>query len=184
MAESDAREPRQEGQQESSASENTREGRYIPYSGGSAGWFENSGVMKSERRNNYGFHVEMELPEVRRKLFERWGPNEERRQAGPRSRRQLPINVLRDGESTAMRTWDINARGIRLQFTEPPRLSNGDEVSIEVLGGPEGEVRTLLDAQVIWVEELGSTRPVWNVGLFFPYISAESAVVLNEILHR
>jgi hypothetical protein len=81
-----------------------------------------------------------------------------------------------------MRTWDINNRGLRLQFTEPPRLSNGDEISVELLAGPEGEVLTLLDAQVIWIEELGTTRKLWNVGLFFPYISAESAVTLNALL--
>jgi hypothetical protein len=167
---------------EAAKAETTAQGRYIPYSGGSAGWFENSGVLKSERRNNYRYQEEMERPEVRRKLFERWGPSEERRQAGPRTRRQLPIHLLREGESTPMRTWDINNRGLRLQFTEPPRLSNGDEISVELLAGPEGEVLTLLDAQVIWIEELGTTRKLWNVGLFFPYISAESAVTLNALL--
>ena len=50
---------------ETPAAEETPHGRYIPYSGGSAGWFENSGVLKYERHQNYQFHREMDLPEVR-----------------------------------------------------------------------------------------------------------------------
>ena len=34
----------------------TPEGTYIPLSGGIRGWYENSGVMKSEARSGYGFH--------------------------------------------------------------------------------------------------------------------------------
>ncbi len=35
----------------------TYKGRYIPYGGGSLGWFENSGVLKCEKGNNYKFHT-------------------------------------------------------------------------------------------------------------------------------
>lgn len=167
---------------ESAGGEMTQGGRYIPYSGGSAGWFENSGVLKSERRNNYQYHAVMDLPEVRAKLFMRWGPQEERRGGIPRKRRELPVNLLWEGSSVPMTTWDINNRGIRLQLTEAPSFSEGSELSVEVLGSPEGESRVLLDAQVIWMEEIGTTRKVWNVGMYFPNITAEAAVTLRELL--
>ena len=170
------------GEQESISADLTPRGRYIPYGGGSAGWFENSGVLKSERRNNYLFHREMDLPEVRSKQFERWGPAFNRREGGPRERRELPINVLREGSSTPMTTFDINNRGIRLQLTEPPDMAIGDELNVELLEAPGGRVLTLLDAHVTWLEQAGATRRVWNLGLFFPYVSPEAAVTLNELL--
>ncbi len=159
----------------------TPSGRYIPYSGGSAGWFENSGVMKSERRNNYQFDKEMDLPEVRSKQFQRWGPAFDRR-TGDRKRRTVPINLLKEGSSTALTTWDINNRGIRLQFETPPALVIGEQVSVEVLDAPGGAVLAMLDAQVIWLVQMGATREVWNVGLFFPFVSAETASLLAQLL--
>jgi hypothetical protein len=173
--------PAQETEQDPRAAEQTAGGRYIPYSGGSAGWFENSGVLKSERHNNYRFHQEMDLPEVRSKQFQRWGPSFDRRGTG-RTRRTLPINVLREGRSTPMTTWDINSRGIRLQFSEAPDFAQGDEVSVELLEAEGGKVLALLDAQAIWIEQTGATRDVWNVGLFFPYVSAEASAMLTQLL--
>lgn len=157
-------------------------GRYIPYSGGSAGWFENSGVLKSELRNNYGFRAEMDLPEVRTKQFLRWGPSFERRGGTPRKRRQLPIRLLSSGETRELTTFDINNRGIRLQFAEPPGMKVGDEFGVEVLDAPEGSMRIMLQAEVIWMDQASGTRDVWNVGLFFPEISADSAAQLTTLL--
>lgn len=168
--------------EESISADLTPRGRYIPYSGGSAGWFENSGVLRSERRNNYLYHQEMDLPEVRSKQFERWGPTFNRRAGDPRRRKEIPINLLQEGRSTPMITFDINNRGIRLQLTELPDLAVGDELSVELLDAPEGTVLTLLDANVTWLQQAGATRQIWNVGLFFPYISPEAGVTLNEIL--
>jgi len=161
--------------------DSTPRGRYIPYSGGSAGWFENSGVMKSERRNNYQFEKEMNLPEVRAKQFLRWGPAFDRRK-GDRKRRTVPINLLKEGSSTALTTWDINNRGIRLQYDTPPALTIGEDVSVELLDASGGKVLALLDAQVIWLEQTGTTRELWNVGLFFPFVSAEIASLLSQLL--
>jgi hypothetical protein len=171
------------GSEERIPADLTPHGRYIPYGGGSAGWFENSGVLKSERRNNYKYHEEMDLPEVRSKQFLRWGPAFDRRDGTPRKRRQLPINLLREGSSAAMTTWDINNRGIRLQFTESPNMAMGDAMSVELLDAPGGKVLTMLDANVIWLEQGGAMREVWNVGLFFPYVSAEAGVTLNQLLN-
>jgi PilZ domain len=167
--------------QKPARSEATASGRYIPYSGGSAGWFENSGVLKYERHNNYQFHREMDLPEVRSKQFERWGPAFDRRQ-GDRRRRELPINVLREGKATGLTTWDINNRGIRLQLASEPAFGKGDSVSVELLDAPGGKALTLLDAQVVWFEQVGTTRAVWNVGLYFPYVSPESGTILTQLI--
>ena len=43
-------------EKESIRAETTKDGRYIPYSGGIMGWFENAGVLKCEHPNNYRYH--------------------------------------------------------------------------------------------------------------------------------
>ena len=166
---------------EAKVPEQTPGGRYIPYSGGSAGWFENSGVLKSEQRNNYHFDKEMDLPEVRAKQFLRWGPAFDRRQ-GDRKRRSVHINLLKEGSSTALTTWDINSRGIRLQFDTSPTLAIGEQVSVEILGAVDGSPLALLDAQVIWMDQVGETRQLWNVGLYFPMVSAEISAAVMQLL--
>lgn len=161
--------------------EATRSGRYIPYSGGSAGWFENSGVLKSESRSNYRYHEEMDFPEVRGKQFLRWGMGTDRREAA-RRQRKLPINLVLGERSVAMTTWDINERGVRLQLTEDLGLEVGRDLTIELLEVADEASVLTLDGQVIWTEQAGSTRPVWNVGVFFPYVSAEDAAALKSRL--
>lgn len=150
------------------------EGRYIPYSGGSAGWFENSGVLKSEQPNNYRYHVEMDRPEVRSRQFERWGPSFDRR-GDPRKRHQLPINLVRNGVRTAMTTWDINTRGIRLQLADAGGLASGENLQVELLDLPGGQPVLTLDGQVVWAREEGTTQKLWNVGIFFPSITHDEA---------
>ena len=163
------------------SSEATPSGRYIPYSGGSAGWFENTGVMKSEQRNNYRYHQEMDLPEVRARQFLRWGTGEERRESG-RKRRQFPLNLVLGDRTVAMTSWDLNERGLRLQYTEDLNLTLNGDVTVELLDKQDGKPRVIVDAQVIWVEIGQSTRSVWNAGLFFPYVSAEDTAVLRRFL--
>ena len=166
---------------EPATTDSTRRGRYIPYSGGSAGWFENSGVLKSERANNYGYAEEMDFPEVRGKQFLRWGMGDDRRSSA-RRQRKLPVNVVLGERTLAMTTWDINERGVRLQFTEDLGLEVGRDLTIELLEEAGGAPRQTLDGQVIWLEQGGSTRAVWNVGVFFPYVSAEDAATLRTLL--
>lgn len=155
--------------------------RYIPYSGGSAGWFENSGVLKSEQPNNYQFRVEMDRPEVRSRQFERWGPAFDRR-GDERKRHRLPVNLVQGSTRTAVTTWDINTRGIRLQFTEPTDLKAGEQLQVELLDVPEGSAVITLDAQVVWVEESGATHRLWNVGIYFPTMTADDAAVMTDQL--
>lgn len=155
--------------------------RYLPYSGGSAGWFENSGVLKSERFNNYRYHVEMDRPDVRSRQFERWGPSFDRRR-DIRKRHQLPINLVQGDVRTPLVTWDVNTRGIRLQFTERTNMVVGQDLKVELLDVPEGEPVLTLDAQVVWVEESGATHELWNVGIFFPTMTSADTAVMTEQL--
>jgi len=166
---------------EAETTEQVPGGRYIPYGGGSAGWFENSGVMKSEQRNNYHFDREMDLPEVRTKQFLRWGPAFDRRQ-GDRKRRTVHINLLKEGSSESLTTWDINSRGIRLLLETQPALTIGEQVSVEILDQAGGTALALLDAQVIWLNQTEATHTIWNVGLYFPMVSAEISSTLRQLL--
>jgi hypothetical protein len=164
--------------------DSTQQGRYIPYGGGSAGWFENSGVLKSEHRNNYRFRQEMDLPEVRAKQFLRWGETANRRAGSPRAERKLAINLVQGGTSRQVLTQDMTDRGVRLQFMDEANLSEGENCIVELLSPGDNAVLASLDAQVIWVEEERLKRSVWNVGLFFPHPSAESLAVLGSLLGR
>jgi hypothetical protein len=165
-------------------SDSTQQGRYIPYGGGSAGWFENSGVLKSEHRNNYRFRQEMDLPEVRAKQFLRWGEAADRRSGSPRTQRKLPINLIQNGASRQVLTQDMTDRGVRLQFMDEANLSEGENCTVELLNPDDNAVLASLDAQVIWVEEERLKRSVWHVGLFFPHPSTEDKAALGKLLER
>ena len=159
--------------------ETTPSGRYIPYSGGSAGWYENSGVLKSERRNNYRYYVEMDLPQVRGKQFLRWATEAGVRGGG--SQREVSLNLVLEGRSVALTCREINERGLRLQVMEDLELAVGGTVTIEMLDAEGGTPTLVLDAEVISLASAGTMRQVWTIGLFFPNVTPEASAILRTM---
>ena len=171
------------------------QGRYIPYSGGSMGWFENQGVLNCERGNRYRFHTVMESEYVRAALFQRWGVETDKRRAH-RIAKDNSINVMMSDESvpeTAFRidapqgplvgrTRDVSHYGMRMQFDKPVKLSRGDEVTVQLLGTDARETMLELPAKVVWIKREVLVKPVWYVGVAFPKLTADTERFFGEFL--
>jgi PilZ domain len=172
-------------------------GRYIPYSGGSMGWFENQGVLRSERGNNYRFREAMESEYVRAALFQRWGQITDKRSAR-RVAKQNSVNVLMSDEAvpeTAFElrtaagvlsgsTKDVSHYGMRMQFSQAVQLSKGDEVTVQLLARAGGEVALELPAKVAWIKREVVVRPVWFIGVAFSQLTDETERFFAEFLER
>ncbi len=159
--------------------ETTPDGRYIPYSGGIMGWFENSGVLKKELPNNYRFHTMIDAGSVRRKLFERWGSGEKvNRRISTRHDLDDQVEVtLAWGDLTARgATQDFSTHGLRLQVEQDGELglSKGDEIQVQIFDKPEGGEKLFdIPSQVMWVTHAGRKRPTWSLGVAFMEIPFE-----------
>lgn len=165
------------------AEESTSEGRYIPWSGGIMGWFENSLVLKNEIANNYLFYTVMESDTVRSKQFERWGDRFNRRGARGRKRKSLNITILTEGaKNISGSTQDISSHGIRLQFLEEVGLDKGHACTVQVHKGDTPEVLLEVRSKVVWVEKVGRVRSVWNIGLTFLDSSTEQVDIIKELV--
>jgi len=171
-------------EEQKQSGEVTREGRYIPYGGGLLGWFENSGVPKNERGNNYKFHTAVDNQLVRRKLFERWGDHINRRaEQRIEIKRDIAVTIVTSAGSFESLTKDFSAHGLRLQMSEDPGVSRGDSLKVRV---HEDAARTSMlmeiDSQVMWVAQMGRRRPLWNLGISFADISSDDELRLKEFL--
>lgn len=160
--------------------ETTPDGRYIPYSGGIMGWFENSGVLRKEVPNNYRFHTIIDASSVRRKLFERWGSGEKvNRRISARHDLETQVELtLAWGEYTAPATTkDFSTHGLRLQVRQEGdlHLSKGDGLQVQIFETPEGGKKLFdIPSQVMWVTRAGRKRPVWGLGVAFLDIPFET----------
>jgi len=172
----------EEDPQRSRSADSTEDGRYIPYSGGIMGWFENSGVMKSEIGNNYHFHELMQSDAVRAKQFERWGERTNRRTIEKRFRKDKGVIMLVDKTEVKGTSRDISGHGVRIQFLVAANVQKGDECRIKLLETEDGPEIVELDARVVWSEKIGKIRPVWNVGMTFTSISKEQAEKIQPLL--
>jgi len=160
------------------------EGRYIPYSGGSLGWFENSGVLAVEQRNNYLFHTVLDPAMVRAKQVQRAGVFTEKRRS---ARREPPASLsatVRVGtEQKTLRVLDLSLHGAKLQFIgAATALRETEKVAIQLHEAPGGATLLELPCTVARVEQLeGRMRTMWFVGIAFPPLTPEQAGTLRRI---
>jgi hypothetical protein len=165
------------------AGEHQNDGRYIPYSGGSLGWYENSGVPAAEKRNNYLFHTAMDAGVVRAKQYLRSGLlAEKRRSARRKLSEKLMVFVKSASEEKVLRILDISTHGARLLHVgDTIALKNSDRVICRFQDAPQGPVLLELKSTVVWSEKTGKARPVWNYGIDFPMMTPEQLEKLKEI---
>lgn len=165
------------------------DGRYIPYSGGCMGWFENSGVMKAELPNDYTFDTVLDAPTVRRVLFEREG---EAGDAGASRRseeritveREVHVTILHGSDSYQALTKDVSPHGLRLQFlVDIATIQKSDSCKVQ-LRREEGQDDELLEIEstVMWIARVGTRRPVTNIGIGFTQITDETQGKLTKLL--
>ncbi len=176
--------------------ETTADGRYIPFSGGSMGWFQNSGVLKCELPNDYGFHKVMDAESVRAKMFERWGMmGDERHLAGlgnqdrpagvhqQEAKGPIRVRLVWDGGSEDGQTKDLSHYGMRIQFSNPVKLDEGKPVKAQLLTS-ENEVILEIDSTVAWIKEEVVIRSLWSVGIAFTQITSETEGALHDFLGK
>jgi hypothetical protein len=157
--------------------------RYIPYSGGCMGWFENSGVPKRELPNNYRLGSALDGDAVRKKQFERWGEVQNRR-GEERVRVPNPTKVVIVTQAAKLEasTRDLSANGMRVQFLEDTTLRKKEDVRVQILAGKGSTVALEVQAQVMWVEKSGKLRSVWNMGLSFRSMTPEQQKKMADII--
>lgn len=165
--------------------EMTADGRYIPYSGGMMGWYENGGVMKCEKQNNYLFHTMIDTEALRKKLFERWGEDEKvNRRISKRHEISKPINLslLLGEEDLRAVTKDYSTHGLRLQvMQEVVRMKKGDKPMTRIFGDKTGDEPLFnLESVIMWINRVGRRRPVWNLGLGFTEMTQDLAKQLED----
>ena len=165
------------------AGEHQNDGRYIPYSGGSLGWYENSGVPAAEKRNNYQYYTAMDPETVRAKQYLRSGLIAEKRRAARRSvNEKLFVAVKSAQEDKSLRILDISTHGMRLQYAgDDIALKNSDRVLCRFLDTPNGATLLALTSTIVWSERSGKTRTLWNYGVDFPQMAPEQLDTLREI---
>ena len=164
--------------------ETSAEGRYIPYGGGSLGWFENSGVLKCEQGNDYKFHTAIDTQKVREKLFDRWGSDVSRRMEERHDvEKETAVRIEWGGQSYDAETKDLSAHGLRLQLLEDPSLKQGDKMSVHVFRKLDYKDELFaIDSEVMWVARVGKRRMVWNLGIGFLKIDEETSAKLTAFL--
>jgi hypothetical protein len=162
--------------------EEALEGRYIPYSGGCMGWYDNSGVLKTELPNNYLYYTIMDSDVVRSRQFQRWGDRFNRRGGRERFRKETGVTLIWGKEKKQGGTKDISLQGMRLQFLEEISLKKGDAVTVQVLENASDKIVVEVQAQVVWSERVGKIRPVQNVGLAFKPLPPEESDRLKEFI--
>ena len=172
-----------EGEESGPQHETTEEGRYIPYSGGSMGWFENSGVLKCELPNNYLFYTAMTSDRVRSMQFKRWGERFNRRGDRRRFKRMTGVTLGAGKQAVRGTTRDISRHGVRMQFLDEVTLKKGDQVPIKLHPDEQSDaVMFEATALVVWSERVGKIRPVWNIGMTFVDLSPELQEQLAPLL--
>ncbi|MFI5399912.1 MAG: PilZ domain-containing protein [SAR324 cluster bacterium] len=166
------------------AGEYQSEGRYIPYSGGSLGWFENSGVLTVEKRNNYLFHTVMDPAMVRAKQIQRSGVHaEKRRSARHEQGADLSATVLVAKEQKTLRVLDLSLHGAKLQFTGAAiALHETEKAVFRFHDAPGGAPLLELPCTIARVEQMvGRMRTLWIIGIAFQRLAPEQTKTLRRI---
>jgi hypothetical protein len=158
------------------------DGRYIPYSGGSLGWYENTGVPSREKSNNYAFHTAIDSDVVRAKQYLRAGlRSEKRRSARKVLSEEINVALKMKQGTKAGRLFDISKNGARVQYVgDDIELKNADKVQIQFLD-KAGGVALELGCTVVRSWKAGKTRTLWNFGLDFPLLNETQAAKLSAI---
>jgi PilZ domain len=158
-------------------------GRYIPYTGGNIGWFENKGVLKAENPNNYRYYSALDTPLVKATLLERTGQRADKRSA----RRQNPVPppkvlLLMGKKPTEATCKNISPIGVRIQVVESKVDFKADETLRIRLGDAKGTSGSFdIECVIKWAERAGTLRTVWDLGLEFPELTAAQASKIQDL---
>ncbi|HUJ75784.1 MAG TPA: PilZ domain-containing protein, partial [bacterium] len=107
------------------------DGRYIPYSGGSMGWYEQTGIPKVEMANGYLFHTAVDAHVFRAKRFQRSGTVQDKRAAVRITlRNDASVTLQWGGQTHLARVKDLSAQGLRVQILDDVTINRGDTIQV------------------------------------------------------
>jgi hypothetical protein len=159
------------------------DGRYIPYTGGSLGWFENCGVSEVEVPNDYQFFTALDADWVRLTQLQRSGMRQNKR----RSVRQglnpeTTVTLIAGKQPQAAKCKDFSASGMCVQvIAEQEAVHKGDSIRVQVHDKSGRNLLLELTGSVAWVEKSGRTRTVWAFGIAFPELMSDQAARVQEL---
>lgn len=156
-------------------------GRYIPYGGGCLGWYENSGVLKTEIPNNYTFYTAIDPDIVRARQHTREGSKVEKRRAARKDiEPELSISLVYGGEDKPAVCKDLSLHGMRVVAVgDEMAFKKGDKVTCRF---PQKSGRVLLElvCTIAWADKTGRIRTIWNIGASFPTLTAEQQAAIRQ----
>ena len=156
-------------------------GRYIPYGGGCLGWYENSGVLKTEIPNNYTFYTAIDPELVRARQHAREGSRVEKRRATRKDfEPELSLSLVYGGEDKAAVCKDLSLQGMRVVCVgEDIAFKKGDKVTCRF---PQKSGRILLElaCTIVWAEKSGRIRTIWSFGASFPTLTTEQQAAIRQ----
>jgi hypothetical protein len=160
------------------------DGRYIPYSGGSLGWYRNSGVLRRESVNNYQFGSVMDEALVRAKQHLRSGlGGEKRRSARKVLGSETTIQVTLGAVATPMQIINVSKHGAKLVYVGEELVpKNGAKLTCAFPAGKGGAPAFELQCTIVHTEQTGKKRVVWLMGIDFPIMTPEQASALASLL--
>lgn len=157
--------------------------RYIPFMGGSLGWFENSGVTNVEKPSNYRYFTAVDTDRIRAALLERSKATANKRKE-PRKRLHPETKVtLLLGKRTFDATCkDFSASGMRLLLADEHEVFRKDEqVTVRVHDKSGRKLLLELLGPIVWANKFGKTRTVWDFGIRFSELSEQQASMVKEL---
>jgi hypothetical protein len=182
MTETQAVAPAEQAAGASPVVEGRYEGRYIPYSGGCMGWFENSGVLKTEIPNNYTFYAAIDSNMVRARQFERAGKLVNKRRVKRKEiQPEMSISIVHGGESKPAVCKDLSVGGTRFVIVDEEMTFKKDDKVTCQFPDKSGHVLIELVCTVMWVEKAGRMRTIWSVGVAFPALTSEQEGIIKKI---
>lgn len=157
--------------------------RYIPYSGGCLGWYENSGVLKVEKPNNYQFFTALDADLVRARQFERTGSKVNKRRARRKEldpEMKITLKWGKDSKSAVCK--DLSVHGMRAQIIdEQVTLKKDDKVQLQVHDKSGRTLLLDLACTVMWAEKAGKLRAIWTFGVTFPTLTADQVLKVKDL---
>ncbi|MDH4224493.1 MAG: PilZ domain-containing protein [Deltaproteobacteria bacterium] len=157
-------------------------GRYLPYSGGSLGWFESSGMPASEVPQNYKLYTLFDSAKVRQKLFQRWGKELDRRsETRNNSKKQVGISIQIKKDTFLGVAKDYSMHGMRLQFDKQPPVKLEDDLKVNIHKGNTKDILKTLNAQVVWMTTQGGKKTTYIVGVGFASITDKESKEIQSM---
>jgi hypothetical protein len=159
------------------------DGRYIPYTGGSLGWFENCGVSKIELPNDYRFFMAVDADWVLVTQLERSGMRKDKRGTARHRLNPVATATLIVGEQPQVAECkNFSASGLCVQVTaELQAVHKGDPIRVQVHDQSGRNLLLEQTGSVAWVESSGPSGTIWTYGIAFPELTPDQAEIVQQL---